>query len=278
MTQNRTFEDPWRAGLIVSAIIATAAVLLLLGLPGYVGYAEIERLRQEKSAYNGYDPTEHGVPLRGSAPSFPSAEHQEARVNHATCVNPYSREDADLCAQWAAVKAVRVGNDIGISSLRASLVGTLLGAIGILLTAVGIVVASLASRDAARAVRAFENVDRGFVSFKVARSNADRIELNVSNVGRTPIWIYAIREENLGIIQGIQSNGIQCIPPDSFLVVKVGLTQEDSAISLMLSIEVKDVFEHFRTVKAKFELRGKAWLLAEMHDQGRKQHRHFPSP
>lgn len=201
------------AGVLAIGVV-TALLAVLVGLPGYVGYREIERLRQEQKAYHGYDPTIDGVQLRGSAPAFPQAEHEQPRENRATCNSPYSREDADLCAQWAAVKAVTTGNGIAIVGLRSSLVGTLATAVGILLTAVGLVIATLASRDATRAVRAMENLERGYVSVEVAGGTAGRIKLKLVNIGRTPVWIGSVSDQARGVLHDRDSDGIRCVPAD----------------------------------------------------------------
>lgn len=250
--------------------IAVSGILVLLavfvGLPGYVGYREIEHLREDQKAYHGYDPTVDGVHLRGSAPSFPEAEHEQPRPNRATCKSPYSREDADLCAQWAAVKAVSTGNAIGISALRSTLVGTLITAIGILMTSLGLVIAAFASRDATRAVRAMENLERGYLNVDVVGAVAGKIRLNLVNIGRTPVWIGSVVDRARGIIHDRDADGIRCVPAEKSYDVDVDPAAGANPGIVNVAVQFNDVLDQLRTVEAVLKMTNDVWRLAELRE------------
>lgn len=259
-------------GASILAVVAVLGLLaLLVGLPGHVGYREIEDLRQEQNAYRGYDPTIDGVHLRGAAPAFPEAEHEKPRENRATCNSPYSREDADLCAQWAAVKAVTIGNGIAITGLRSTLSGTLVTAIGILLTAVGLVIATLASRDATRAVRAMENLERGYLNVEVTGAVAGKIGLKLINIGRTPVWIGSVVEHARGIIHDRNADGLRCVPAaDTYEVAVVPAAGINPRI-VNIAIQFNDVCNQLRTLEAALKMSGKGvWRLAELYEHESK--------
>lgn len=271
MTSIRRRERRWSVKAILggSAAIFTVLALLaiLVGLPGYVGYREIEDLRQEQKAYHGYDPTIDGVRLHGSAPAFPQAEHEKPRENRATCNSPYSREDADLCAQWAAVKAVSTGNGIAITGLRSTLLGTLVTAVGILLTAVGLVIATLASRDATRAVRAMENLERGYITVSAAAAAGGDIKLTLRNIGRTPVWIGSVVDSGRGVLHDRESDGLRCVPAGETYDVEAEPASGANPGIVRISAIFTDVLDQPRTVDAVLKMTDEVWRLAELHER-----------
>ncbi len=271
MTSIRRRERRWKLKAILGGTAAIFAVLALLailvGLPGYVGYREIEDLRQEQKAYDGYDPTIDGVNLRGSAPSFAEAELKKPRENRATCKSPYSREDADLCAQWAAVKAVSTGNGIAITGLRSTLLGTLVTAVGILLTAVGLVIATLTSRDATRAVRAMENLERGYVTVSAAAGTDGNIALTLGNIGRTPVWIGSAIDDGRGILQDRERNGLCCVPAGEVYDIEAEPATGANPGIVRISVVFTDVLDQVRTVDAILKMADEVWRLADLRER-----------
>lgn len=271
MTLIRRNKRRWNLKGVVGGTLAILTVLALLavlvGLPGYVGYREIEDLRKEQKAYHGYDPTVDGVHLRGSAPAFPEAEHEKPRENRATCQSPYSREDADLCAQWAAVKAVATGNGIAITGLRSTLLGTLVTAVGILLTAVGLVIATLASRDATRAVRAMENLERGYITLDAIGGTDGTIRLTLRNIGRTPVWIGSVIDEARGVLHDRQSNGLRCVPAEDAYEIDAEPASGANPGIVKIAVGFADVLDQPRTVDAILKMTDDVWRLAELHER-----------
>lgn len=263
-----TWKNVRVAFLMGGSVIVLLA--LLVGLPGYVGYSEIEDLRQQQKTYRGYDPTVDDVSLRGSAPSFPQAEHEKPRANRATCNNPYSREDADLCAQWAAVKAVSTGNTIAIAGLRSTLLGTLVTTIGILLSATGLVIATLASRDAARAVRATENLERGYLNVEVARAAAGTARVKLVNIGRTPVWIASVTDQVRGVIHKREADGIRCVPAGGSYKFIVRRAADGNRGIIDVVIQFSDVLDHLRTVEAHLKITDGVWRLLKLHEKDGK--------
>lgn len=260
-----SFKAVLGGAVAICTVLALLAVLV--GLPGYVGYREIEDLRQEQKAYHGYDPTIDGVHLRGSAPSFAEAELEKPRENRATCNRPYSREDADLCAQWAAVKAVSTGNGIAITGLRSTLLGTLVTAVGILLTAVGLVIATLASRDATRAVRAMENLERGYITLSAAAATDGNIRLTLRNIGRTPVWIGSVVDEGRGVLHDRERDGLRCLPADEAYEIDAEPASGANPGIVRISAVFTDVLDQPRTVDAVLKMTEEVWRLAELHER-----------
>lgn len=274
MTPNhaRAARTNWRKPLVRGALVLGGLVVftLMIILPGYVGYREIVGLGQQQQPHSGYNPTQNSVEILGSAPSFAEAQGKHATDKGATCDHPRYREDADLCAQWEAVEAVTRGNVVALANLRSSIVAVLSTNIGVLLTAVGLVIATLASRDAARAVRAMESLERGYIDVSVTPMPRSAVKLTLTNIGRTPIWLLGVADARRGKIAGQDIDGIHCIRAEKTHVIDIDPAAGANPGLLDITVEFRDVLDEVRVTIIELKMIGDDWLLHDVREQRAK--------
>jgi hypothetical protein len=103
-------------------LVAVVGIALLAGLLS-VSYSLYNSAQQQHSSY-GYQPA--------SKPGFRLDSVTKAPTQHykPSCQNPNSREDADLCAQWAAVDQVAEANRISSVNVRLAILTLLVTVFG----------------------------------------------------------------------------------------------------------------------------------------------------
>lgn len=274
MISNRSSRSGWSWTRSLKWMLSGIGSLIVFGLmivlPGYVGYGEIEGLRHQQEAHSRYNPAKNPEPIGGAAPSFAEAKSEQAAEEPATCDHPRYREDADLCAQWEAVEAVTRGNVIALAGLRSSIVAVLSGNVGILLTALGLVIATFAARDATRAVRAMENLERGYIDVAVRPGSSGSLELTLTNIGRSPIWLLAVDDAKRGRISGQDLDGVHCIPADKMYSVMVNPMQGANPGLLNIKVTFRDVLDQVRLAHISLKMSRERWLLHDVCEQRAK--------
>ena len=87
-----------------SAIAATVGGVALVALAA-TGYQILDEAEKQPYSSYEYQPArDHLAPAPGKNPRVTARPYQPY------CDNPKERDDADLCAQWAAVQAVEESN------------------------------------------------------------------------------------------------------------------------------------------------------------------------
>jgi hypothetical protein len=95
-------------------IVASLVGLICLSLGSYAGYQLYDAAHQRDASYDYQPAADARFPVMMEGQPKP-AEYQP------NCKQPNSREDADLCAQWAAVAQVTEANRLASFSLQLSI-------------------------------------------------------------------------------------------------------------------------------------------------------------
>lgn len=93
-------------------VLAGLAGLALLCL-GYAGYQQLNYTELQGYPKYEYQPARDRVP-----PAFAEEPPITSKPYHPNCNDPKNGDDADLCAQWAAVQAVEESNRLSRISIR----------------------------------------------------------------------------------------------------------------------------------------------------------------
>lgn len=163
-------QHPWRFALTLSCIITVELV-------AYGGYQLYEAAQQRDAVYN-YQPAESArFPLR--VKDKPQPEPYQPN-----CKQPQSREDADLCAQWAAVSQVTESNRLNSISLRLSI-----GALIFTIIGTGLLVWTLdeTRQTARRELRAYVSIELAGTEFRLGDGHAI-CNITLKNGGQTPAY------------------------------------------------------------------------------------------
>lgn len=123
--------------------------LIAVGGLGYAGYNQLERYDAPAYADYKYQPARDAVP----AP-VPKNSKVAPPAYQPNCQTPKDRDDADLCAQWAAVQAV--GESNRLARLSTYITGLEFGAlvISLIFTGWAAFAAARAARSADKAIEA----------------------------------------------------------------------------------------------------------------------------
>jgi hypothetical protein len=129
-----------------------AAVIGLGVIASSVGYYEVDQATRAKY------PGDHYQPARdASLPKFMPGKPQPKKYDP-NCQQPQNATDADLCAQWGAVKAVDESNRLVRVGILLSFI---LGAIGVIATAIGTILvyrSLMQTREGIEAARAANKI------------------------------------------------------------------------------------------------------------------------
>lgn len=120
--------------------LGAAAAAAALGASGY-GYYEFQRATSDPYAPEPYQPARDA-----RAPSVLPARNLPEGYQP-NCERPIDREDADLCAQWGAVKAVGETNRLTRLALNLAALGFIFAVLGAIVGLVGTVLIWLAWRE-----------------------------------------------------------------------------------------------------------------------------------
>ncbi|HVI27038.1 hypothetical protein [Hansschlegelia sp.] len=130
----------WRYVLAMVGLIAVFGLL-------HAGYQQLDRAEKQSYPKQEYQPArDHLAPASGKNPAVTANPYQPY------CDHPKDRDDADLCAQWAAVMAVEEGNRLNRLSLRLTALEFLALVISLIFTGWAAFAAAKAAKAAQDAV------------------------------------------------------------------------------------------------------------------------------
>lgn len=263
---------------VVSFFLFSAAVIGL-------GHIEYRHQREEAEAAYQYDPTEEaaklpppdgekagrivlqGVPgesrstkLDRTVPS--NSKSPDSADYHPHCDAPADRDTADLCAQWAAVNGVRVGNGLAVTGLYFTWIGMILSLVVGALTIIGVFLASRAAELASRAIEAMAKVDRAYLHLS-ARHRRGAVGIDVENCGNSPATVVfrivvALDDEPIDALSIVEPGKIASVAE----VIAAGKTYRFDQMTdrrwLLVGVGYRDVFDIHRLDWRVFErLEGK---------------------
>lgn len=180
-------------------IVALAIALLFFGL---FTVGAIYAYQAADTAQADPQPIDRYQPARDS--SFPEAAPLGITLPPApydpSCNAPQNKDDADLCAQWAAVKAVTESNRLTRVAIKISALEGLAIAFSLVLTAFAVAVSAVAAfyaRDSVSTAREMgKNQIRCYVNILHSRwnggSNDPALSLVTHNTGQTPAGHFSI--------------------------------------------------------------------------------------
>ena len=112
----------WR--LVLAALAGLAVLAGGLGGTGYL-YYQFGEATENPHAEERFQPARDAM-----IPGLPMEKQAEARSYQPNCQQPQKYEDADLCAQWGAVKAVNETNRLTRLGLQLAALGFLFAVVG----------------------------------------------------------------------------------------------------------------------------------------------------
>ena len=173
-------------------IILTALGLVAFALLGYFAYDKLESADKPAYSQYKYQPARDAIaPPLAKNTKIASAPYQP------NCAAPKSRDDADLCAQWASVQAV--GESNRITRLSILITGLEFGALIISLFFTGW--AALAASKAARiAEEATKDADDAIAIARQSAAAAERQVAISEEASRKELQAYVV-------IGGLIANG-----------------------------------------------------------------------
>ncbi len=256
-----------------------------------LGHIEYRHEREETKANYAYDPTAETAkspeprasptPLvvekafaghGGSSKSVITVRPAEDAAPHPGqyqphCDAPADRETADLCAQWAAVNATRVGNGLSATGLYFNWLGMVLSMIVGGLGIIGVFLASRAAELASTAIEAMAKVDRAYLDLR-ARSRRGQVGLDVENRGNSPALL--LFRFSIGL-PGKPADPLAEVQPsmivrgDELIASGKGFRFDESIGDqwLLFGVGYRDVFDVSRLDWALFERDGSVWRIRE---------------
>lgn len=161
----------WRNILAITGLISAVVVL-------GIAY-KLYDASQQRQTYYEYQPASHASLKQGMPRKSPPSPYEPR------CKNPQSNEDADLCAQWAAVEQVTESNRMASLNLRfaiAALMATIIGTVALIWT---LIETRVTSRNE---LRAYLHVDACAVAIGDSEGLIGKAVsvVAVKNVGATP--------------------------------------------------------------------------------------------
>ena len=243
----------WRLGF---AFVGFLAFLALLGGGYYLNDAY-----KQRNAEHDYQPASQArLPVRVQDETQPEPYQPD-------CNNPQSREDADLCAQWAAVEQVTESNRLSSRSLQLSI-----GALFFTIIGTGLLVWTLTeTRDTSRRqLRAYFGTS-GAVIFGIGTARP-RVGFEVQNFGQTPAYnvhVHSVVDcvvdkaaeltyddtKDLGITDPGHKQTITRIPGADWWAEHINRIQKaDAFLVIAARIEYDDVFGHPRFREFRYYL------------------------
>lgn len=177
----------WRHILAAIGGLAALAVITSASLYSY-------REFYEPAEYEY--PAERYQPARDALePTFSAKQQPAAKGYDPKCNEPQNRDDADLCAQWSAVRAVHETNRLTRAALKLGFVGFWVAMLGGILGAVGTVFLVMTFRENKRAADAAHDANRPWLEVEIVHvgqltltdDKADlKIQVKVTNQGNSP--------------------------------------------------------------------------------------------
>jgi hypothetical protein len=126
---------------IIIAIVGLLAFVASLGGAGYFYY------RFQQATEDAY-PTDRYQPARDArVPAARPKGQPQPRAYQPNCQQPQSHEDADLCAQWGAVKAVTETNRLTRLALQLASLGFIFAVFGAIISVGGTILIWLAYQE-----------------------------------------------------------------------------------------------------------------------------------
>lgn len=171
------FKRNWR-------LVLTVAGLVVLGTGSYTGYNLLHDIEEANTAQQTYQPARDA-----SLPAATENSEVAAKGYEPNCDAPQSKEDADLCAQWAMVGATDRSNSLASSQLWLTFFEIVALVATISFTAWAAFAAGLAAMAAKESVALFQVAESGFLVPKLVMDSQDVVTVSLNNAGRTGVVI-----------------------------------------------------------------------------------------
>lgn len=178
---------------IIAAFAGLAGLAIIISAALY-SYGEFYEPAEQDQAAQSYQPARNAT-----RPLAPRGQHPPTQAYDPHCEQPQSHEDADLCAQWGAVRAVAETNRLTRVALKLGYIGFWVAFIGGLFGIVGTALIFLAWKETRAANQiahdALDGQLRPWIYFVTARWGTmeivdDNLELTAKvtfeNIGASP--------------------------------------------------------------------------------------------
>jgi hypothetical protein len=162
-------------GRRLAALVAVAAVLIALF--SWQGYNLYQTSAQQHAKYDYQPASKPGFRINAATKS-PTPHYKPS------CENPDDREDADLCAQWAAVDQVAEANRLASLNLRLAIFSLLFAIVGTTLLVWTLYETRLANMLQLRAYVNITHIAPG----EFAAGKTFRAKVVMANKGATPAY------------------------------------------------------------------------------------------
>ena len=162
----------------IFAALGSAGFAAVLLVAGY-GYYEFKVATKDPYPYDQYQPARDA---RSPPQALPKQQRQR-EAYQPNCQQPQSHEDADLCAQWGAVKAVTETNQLTRLALNLATLGFIFAVLGALVGVVGTALIWLAWRQTRD-------------SNRIARRDYGKARLEARDASKAAAAALAIAERN----------------------------------------------------------------------------------
>lgn len=201
----------WRA---IFAALGVAAFLALLG----AGYYQLEQTEQRPYPERKYQPSRvSGNPVRVEDGKPATGAYDP------NCESPNNRDDADLCAQWAAVQEVEESNRLTRLSMRINGLEIAAIVVTLIFTAWAAMAAASASRIAQRSLRLYQEAERALLVAGVEFQNGgNAIVVTFKNLGRTTAHV---------------AHFDFCVAPDGLAEVPISLSNHEHRHGITIAPE-----------------------------------------
>lgn len=165
------------------AIFAALGIAALLGLLT-AGYYQLEKADQPSYAEREYQPARSpGLAVTVEEAEIASKPYQP------NCQSPKNREDADLCAQWAAVQAVEESNRLTRLAMRVNGLEIAAIVVTLIFTAWAAFAAASASRVAQKSLRLYQHAESSLLISGIETLRHGVVKIYFKNVGRLPAFV-----------------------------------------------------------------------------------------
>lgn len=157
---------PRSRGSLFLAFVGGLTAVFVIAAGGLYAYREF----YEPAKYQY--PAERYEPARDATQPIASKEHPGAQAYDPHCNQPQNHDDADLCAQWGAVRAVEETNRLTRVGLKLAAVGFWVAFLGGFFGVVGTAFLVLTFRENRRSADAAHDANRPWLQLEIMRTGA----------------------------------------------------------------------------------------------------------
>lgn len=179
-------------GFILAALggLAASAALVGLGSAWLYSYRQFYEPAEQEYAVERYQPARDAV-----KPSSLPKNQPPSKAYQPYCDQPQNREDADLCAQWGAVRAVSETNRLTRIALKLGFIGFWIAMLGGLIGIVGTIFLVRTFRENRRSADAAHDANRPWIDIvivgkphlKIRDGEASvKVTIKLLNRGKSP--------------------------------------------------------------------------------------------